>query len=460
MQPAAILQPAPCTWAPAPPRPEVSSWLVEADKQKRIEAWERGKGDWLHEFVSSAGRAVEGLAAGQVDEPDPDSEAAGPMPGEPEEEAGGSGSLRAGPAAPALTHSPPVVGPLFRQPSNPPYRLPPGPPGDVLVASILSLTEASKGAPASLSFLADKLALTLSDARLLNSNLFQTIKGRMAVRRALAALRASHDPRLARGTLAALVSALQRAGPAPLSVEEAELLIDSATGLLLAGTVEMPRASEDLFALDWELTSRLLGRVLHLANEYADSPGPLRPKAILFHASALDRFEKKEEAIGFYFEAWSELVKRQMTPSPMEAALIPALADLQYSISHINMGIHVTEKSYVLAGDSVEAAVSQFLVLHAHVAACRTVLDAGGAIALSARAVEVAQGLGPGHELLLARILHVHATDLLVAGRLLAARGTRLEALRVLVALDDPALPDLDWLSHQEARRPPAQLSS
>eukprot|EP00741_Cyanophora_paradoxa_P025158 tig00000344_g24283.t1 len=448
MQPA--FEPAPCTWAPAPPRPEVSSWLVEADKQNRIEAWERGKSDWLHEFFSSAGRAqaVGDMVVRQGDEPDPDSEAAGTGPGEPEAE-----------AAPALPHTPPVAGLLFHQPSKPPYRLPPGPPGDALVASILSLTEASRGAPASRPVLADKLALTLSDARLLNSNLFQTIKGRMAVRRALAVLRASHDPRLARGALAALVSALQRAGPAPLSVEEAELLIDSATGLLLAGTVEMPRASEDLFALDWDLTSRLLRRVLQLSNEYAESPGPLRPKAILFHASALDRFERKEEAIGLYFEAWSELVKRQMTPSRMEAALIPALADLQYSIGRIKMGIRVTEKSYTLAGEGVEAAVSQFLVLHAHVAACRRVLDAGGAIALSTRAVEVAQGLGPGHELLLARILHVHATDLLVAGRLLAARGTRLEALRVLVALDDPALPDLDWLSHQEVAAARANMT-
>eukprot|EP00741_Cyanophora_paradoxa_P024129 tig00021728_g23304.t1 len=456
--PAASTFSQPAQWAPAPPRPQVTSWLVDADKKRAIEAWERGSWEWDNDFITSAGRAAGDLVASSGEEADSDLDAAavGSKLAEPETEPRGP--------APAAPHSAPVVGPLFRQPSDPPYRLPGGPQGEALVTSVLSLTEALRGATAGRKLLADQLALALSDARLLNSSLFQTIAGRMAVRRALAALRASHNPGLARGTLAALASALQRAGQAPLSVEEAELLVDSATALLLAGTVEMPRASEDLFALDCELTSRLLGRVLQLANEHAGqvaaqllgrvlqlanehagSEGPLRPKAILFHASALDRFEKKEEAIGFYFEAWSELVKRQMTPSPMEAALIPALADLQYSIGRVKMGFYVTEKSYVLAGDSVEAGVSQFLVLHSQVGACRTALDAEGSIALSTRAVEVARRLGPGHEPLLARILHVHAMDLLVAGRLLAARKIRLEALRLLASLDDPALPDLDW---------------
>eukprot|EP00741_Cyanophora_paradoxa_P012987 tig00020660_g12542.t1 len=468
-------------WAAAPPQPEISS---------KVEAWDSGQGHGLEYLSGHVGvRAAEAMRVPEFVEPESEAE----LSEAPRPPSSGSGAA-GGASAQEIPDSPPIVGPFFRQPSHPPYLLPPGAPGEALVNDVLGLTEALRianalrSAAAGRAALAERLALTLSDARLLCSHLFRTMRGRMNARRALAALRASHDPRLARGVLQALVAALQHAGPAPFSAEEAETVIDHATALLLTGTVEMPRASEDLFALDWDLTSRLLGRVQQLANEHADSPGPLRPKAILLHASALDRFEKKEEAIGHYFEAWSELQKRHMTPSPMEAALIPALAELQYGTQQIRLGLHIAEKCYALRGESTEAVVSQVIVLHAQltapnheplitsaVTACRVVSDAAGSCALSSRAVDAARSLGPGHEfaypppsprekciskieeekrrLLLARILHVHATDLVVTGRLFAHERVRQEALRLLVSLDDPSLPDLDWMGHQEARR-------
>eukprot|EP00741_Cyanophora_paradoxa_P010245 tig00020510_g9918.t1 len=446
-------------WAAATPQPAIGSWLDdEAEKRTLIADWERGAEPAF--YTGSAQRAIEAIREVELENGEAEADSDAPPP-----------ALAWGPAPPhaqaalELPSSPPAVGPFLRQPCDPPYLLPPGPPGEELVAGVLSVTEALRSVNALRTAtpgrvtLANNLALALSDARLLDSHLFRTIRGRMAIRRALAALRASHDPRLARGVLQALVAALQRAGQAPLSAGEAEVLTDHATALLLAGTVEMPRASEDLFALDWELTSRLLGRVQQLANEHAESPGPLRPKASLFHGLALDRFERKEEAIGHYFEAWSELQRRHMTPSPLEAALIPALAELQYGTRRIKSALHITGKCYVLQGGGTEAAVSQFLALHSQVTACRVVMDVAGSSSLSARALEVVRGLGPGHDPIdilslagpfLARILHVHATDLLVTGRLFAGRRLRLEALRLLAALDDPALPDLDWMAHQE----------
>eukprot|EP00741_Cyanophora_paradoxa_P012986 tig00020660_g12541.t1 len=399
-------------WAAAPPHPEISS---------NVEAWESGQGDGRGlEFLSGHAvvRAAQALRVPEFESEEPETEAEpSEVPRPPSSGSGAAGGAAGGGASAhgqEIPDSPPIVGPFVRQPSNPPYLLPPGAPGEALVNDVLGLTEALRianalrSAAAGRAALAERLALTLSDARLLCSHLFRTIKGRMNARRALAALRASHDPRLARGVLQALVAALQYVGPAPLSTEEAETVIDHATALILTGTVEIPRASEDLFALDWELTSRLLWRVQQLANRHEDSPGPLRPKAILLQAFALDRFEKKEEAIGHYFEAWSELQKRHMTPSPMEAALIPPLAELQYGTQQIRLGLHIAEKG--------------------------TPTDRRRSI-------------------LLARILHVHATDLLVTGRLFAHEQVRQEALRLLASLDDPSLPDLDWMGHQEARR-------
>eukprot|EP00741_Cyanophora_paradoxa_P021008 tig00021326_g20280.t1 len=112
-----------------------------------------------------------------------------------------------------------------------------------------------------------------------------------------------------------------------------------------------------------------MGRVQLLGGELGAGPGTLRPKALLLCATVFNWFDKSDEAFGMYFEAWAELVRRQLTPGPLEAALVPALADLHFAYLMPAMGHHIASKAYSLGGDSVAARYTQYLVLHVRSAA-------------------------------------------------------------------------------------------
>eukprot|EP00741_Cyanophora_paradoxa_P010191 tig00020510_g9866.t1 len=318
--------------------------------------------------------------------------------------------LSAQPAAAAA-----AVGPFTRQPAPPPYLFPSGGAAaevetdlDALASRLEAILPSAPGqqqqqqqpAPTAeqprTPELASSLAQALSDARLLGTPLFATPGGRLRARRMLASIRFSGYPQLARGVLQALVAALQQSPPDGWTPAAAETAVDHATALLLLGTTEAPRTAHDLFALDWDLCSRLVGRVQLLGGELGAAPGTLRPKALLFCAMAFDRFDKADEAFGMYFEAWAELVKRQLTPGPLEAALIPALADLHFAYLDLSpaMGQHIASKAYALAGSSVAARYSQYLVLHVQVASLRARREIARATALSREALALVEGLG------------------------------------------------------------------
>eukprot|EP00741_Cyanophora_paradoxa_P021005 tig00021326_g20277.t1 len=378
---------------------------------------------------------------------------------------------------------------------TPPRRPRGRPPKYIKLQQQLQLLQPAAPPPTSAE-LATSLAQALSDARLLGTPLFTTPGGRLRLRRMFATLRFAGYPQLARGVLEALVAALQQSPSGFWTPAAAETLVDHATALFLACTAEAPRTAHDLFALDWELCSRLLGRVQLLGGELGAGPGTLRPKALLFCATAFNWFDKSDEAFGMYFEAWAELVRRQLTPGPLEAALVPALADLHFAYLMPAMGHHIASKAYSLGGDSAVARYTQYLVLHVRtpsapapppplsplplppppspparrigqIEATRGVLggltalrarkEIGKATALSREALEVAEGLGPGYAHVLARMLSIHAQNLLFGGRLHASTAGWLRAIRAQVELGDPSFADVDFIPHQLVRPPPSR---
>eukprot|EP00741_Cyanophora_paradoxa_P020598 tig00021275_g19882.t1 len=315
--------------------------------------------------------------------------------------------------------------------------------------------------------LAERLAAALSDARLLGTSLFRTFAGRTAVRAMLAAMRAVGKPGMAQGVVRALVAALQRSPPAAWTPAEAELMVDHATALVLAFTAERARAADDLFALRWTSPPAcLVGRVQLLGGELGAAEGALRPKALLFCAMTLDR-------------AWAELVKRQMTPSALEAALIPPLTELLFTTGQTRSAMHVAEKAYHLEGESPEARYSQYLALFTRVwtiskkfcacaplnsstripfrsvGACRWRGDLQGAIAASERALAILEQLGPGYTTVTIRMRTMHFFNLIMAGpsRLADARRVWQAVVQQLVALGDPALPENDVNANLSVRK-------
>eukprot|EP00741_Cyanophora_paradoxa_P020594 tig00021275_g19878.t1 len=316
-------------------------------------------------------------------------------------------------------------------------------------------SEASEGAGAGRAALAARLAAALCDARLLGTRLVASIPGRQRFRSMLAALRTAGRPGLAAGVVGALVAALQQPPVRQWGERDAEAMVDHATALLLALTAEAPRTAPDLFALSWEQAQRLAGRVQLLGGEFP----AVRPKALVFCAMALDRYDKTTEAIGLYFEAWAELVKRQMTPGPLEAALIPALADLHFAQGQGRMGLHIADKAYHLQGSGPPALYSQYLVLHVKMIACRWRNDSEGALAASEKALEVLERLGGanGYALPLCRMLHCHAVNCMVAGRFRGRPALKAltRTVHILHTLQDPSSCELDFIPdhYSEAAR-------
>eukprot|EP00741_Cyanophora_paradoxa_P023150 tig00021571_g22360.t1 len=327
--------------------------------------------------------------------------------------------------------------------------LAPAPPPNASKNRVLSEAPRRHEPPGKRAEDAARLADGLSDARLLGAPLFTSFGGRVRFRWMLAALRFSGYPHLARGVLQALVAALQAVPPAGWTPAAAEIVVDHAFALLLAGTAEAPRTAHDLFAIDWPTAARLLGRVQLLGGDLGSAPGALRPKVLLFSAMLYDRYDKREEAMGLYFEAWAELVKRQLTPGPLEAVLIPALADLHFAYMMANQGQHIADKAYVLEGAGAATRYSLYLVKHLEVASLRAKRDASRATAASREALALAESLGPDYGLLLGRILSVHAQNLQFSSRLHSAAATWVRTLRALMALGDPSFADLDFVPHQ-----------
>eukprot|EP00741_Cyanophora_paradoxa_P015094 tig00020848_g14565.t1 len=294
---------------------------------------------------------------------------------------------------------------------------------------------------------ATKLAMALSDARLLGTTLFRTIPGRRVVRLMLAAMRAAGRPELAEAVVHGLVGALQRSPAGAWTPADAEAVVEHATALLLAFTAERPRTAADLFALRWDLASRLVGRVQLLGGELGAAEGALRPKALVFCAMAHDRYNRKAEAAGLYFEAWAELLRRQLVPSALEADLIAALAELHFDMKHQErQGVHIAEKAYYQQGDAPEALYSKYAFLHVQSMASRYLGDFARASALSEEAIAVLDALGPAYATVLVRALTAHFFNLVLSGpgKLPAARKSWQRCIKELIVLDDPALPEND----------------
>eukprot|EP00741_Cyanophora_paradoxa_P009401 tig00000144_g9107.t1 len=424
------------------------------------------------ERLSLNDAASEGAA-----EPEVTPEAVNGAPGQP---APAGLDLRAsleGLLAPAAPPKPVAAALVVAQAAAPPYRLE-GASADALLAWAQSaadslrhsLGRAPGAAPLhpgpSLREQQSRLARALADARLLNLPLFRTLRGRSELRSHLALLRASGL--VGASLVPAVFRALADALLAPLPVradawrdpaaaagscwaeEDADVLLEHCWALVRAGTTDTPRACPELFALDWATAERLALRADELSLPFERAPGALRAKALCFRAFLLDTWKRDEEAVPAYFVAWSELRRRQLAPSPLEAALVPRLAQLLFEAFSAPTALAVRESAYRLAGTEEEGVLAQLEEIRMQMSTATWRGEPAGAVAAAARGVALLEGLeGAGRGefgLLRARMqLDLGLTQLL-QGSPLAFAATWVRAAEALVAAcrEDPGAPELD----------------
>eukprot|EP00741_Cyanophora_paradoxa_P023605 tig00021591_g22801.t1 len=354
------------------------------------------------------------------------------------------------------------------------------------------------------------LATALCDARLCGTELFRTFLGRRRLRGYLGLLRSSGPPgarlvprpralppppprggaerwRAGEGSGAvpgggAGEPAAGGAGPggggagalgggagAAWAEEDVEALAESATAFLEAFTTSAVRMDPHLFDLEEGPALQLATRVGEFAQPFERTGRGTWAKAAYLRALALRLFEHRHEAVHAYYQAWAGLRGAQLVPCPLEARLIPDLADLLFETFRHREAFHVAQAGYELGGDPEAAALSRYRLEMTLSAVRRWKGDAGAAERHAARAVEVAEALGPGYRQLLVQPLFA----LMILGvHRMSPETTRDRLVRVtgaMVALEegadgadpDPCLPDLDQpscLRYSLAFNPPSLL--
>eukprot|EP00741_Cyanophora_paradoxa_P023608 tig00021591_g22804.t1 len=344
------------------------------------------------------------------------------------------------------------------------------------------------------------LATALCDARLCGTELFRTFLGRRRLRGYLGLLRSSGPPAPAScpaprppPATAARRAERWRAGEGS-GAEDVEALAESATAFLEAFTTSAVRMDPHLFDLEEGPALQLATRVGEFAQPFERTGRGTWAKAAYLRALALRLFEHRHEAVHAYYQAWAALRGAQLVPCPLEARLIPDLADLLFETFRHREAFHVAQAGYELGGDPEAAALSRYRLEMTLSAVRRWKGDAGAAERHAARAVEVAEALGPGYRRARPRPLPPPSSSAVTGGRAggraqAAARTTALRAhdprrpphvpettrdrlVRVtgaMVALEegadgadpDPCLPDLDQpscLRYSLAFNPPSLL--
>eukprot|EP00741_Cyanophora_paradoxa_P004277 tig00000792_g4152.t1 len=346
------------------------------------------------------------------------------------------------------------------------------------------------------------LATALCDARLCGTELFRTFLGAAACAATSASSAPPGPPAPAsqwRGAWrGAGEPAAGGAGPggggagpsaggagAAWAEEDVEALAESATAFLEAFTTSAVRMDPHLFDLEEGPALQLATRVGEFAQPFevrarggasgagaererggaADGAGTWA-KAAYLRALALRLFEHRHEAVHAYYQAWAALRGAQLVPCPLEARLIPDLADLLFETFRHREAFHGGVRA---GGDPEAAALSRYRLEMTLSAVRRWKGDAGAAERHAARAVEVAEALGPGYRQLLVQPLFA----LMILGvHRMSPETTRDRLVRVtgaMVALEegadgadpDPCLPDLDQpscLRYSLAFNPPSLL--
>eukprot|EP00741_Cyanophora_paradoxa_P023858 tig00021680_g23045.t1 len=327
-------------------------------------------------------------------------------------------------------------------------------------ASALRLALERSGAePATLPELQLRLFRALVDPGLLDAPLFRTMRGRGRLRAFLSALRASGDAgaRLARRVPDALAESLLAPLPPPgpgydedfagagWSPDSAELALDRFAAFVRAFTSDLHRVAHDLYPLSWPTAERILLRAKELALPFRGGPRPVHAKALCLTALLLQLFDRRDEAIASYFEAWGELRRRGMVPSPLELSVVLDLAILLYGQYQVSTAAAVAEKVYLL--DDLPREESAFVRSRIdYITAIHRVWarDFGAAVSCCDRSLRALGECGP-------ELRHLYARELLYPGMVAAFRGnvasfrsywTR--AAGEFVRLGDPAAPEMD----------------
>eukprot|EP00741_Cyanophora_paradoxa_P020435 tig00021254_g19725.t1 len=466
---------------------------AESDAGSGSEELEAAK-PLVKEALDALDGVLERLRLSDPDEEEEEAEAAGaravdgppPRPTGPAPARGRAAAAPGGPPrsrSPCPCPSPPAAPPkalaaslTFPQAAPPPYRLE----GRADPAALLALLD-----------LQSRLARALADARLLNLPLFRTLRGRTELRAHFALLRRSGPSAPASSPLSSAPSPRRSWRPAARPAawgdaaaagvgaeggdgaagawwaeEDADVLVEHCWALVRAGTTDTPRACPELFPLDWPTAERLALRADELSLPFERAPGALRAKALCFRAFLLDTWKRDEEAVPAYFVAWSELRRRQLAPSPLEAALVPRLAQLLFEAFNAPTALAVRESAYRLAGTDEENVLAELEEIRMTISTNTWRKNGAGAEAEAARGVALLEGLEARglaeYTLLRARMqLDLGLTQMLQGHpRALAATWTR--ALRAILACcgGDPGAPELDVLNFLHyARRAQSRAS-
>eukprot|EP00741_Cyanophora_paradoxa_P014441 tig00020801_g13928.t1 len=328
------------------------------------------------------------------------------------------------------------------------------------LAALASAAEAA-GAPEALAAEEgrERLARLLADPRILATPLFGTFCGRQRLHAIFAGLRAfSRDAsgtRLVWAIVRSLLEALLQPppaadeGPSPFREADVGRLIDLATAFVETCTSWSSRIDWDLFLLQPPLADRLALCAADLALPFADRPGPIHARALMLRANIHRVFDRAGPAIELYYEAWSDLRRKALTPSDEEANIIRRLAMLLYETQQLRTAHYVSGSAYLPPGATgEERMVEEYHLAYLNVVSLRWRNEFALAERYGRRCLEIAEKLGPpSSHVLRIRVL----MDLItISNHRLQPRGIwgygRM-ASEDCMALHDPSAAELDMLS-------------
>eukprot|EP00741_Cyanophora_paradoxa_P013319 tig00020684_g12862.t1 len=405
----------------------------------------------IHDAVKSLDVAFDALRINDGGEP-PAAGGPRPAPPQPAPPPAGQPSLPSRPD-PALQALADLLAGATTQQGLPPYRVLPSE-AERLVEEVEGMADSLRRATApDVPAAAARLALALSDARLCGTSLYQTFAGRWRLRTCFGALRirAGHTGcRLVWAEVRRVARALMRPLPLPeectehaVREEDVETLARHALAFVEAATSNGERPDDaHHFEIDFALAERLATYVDDLSMPFVASPRPTRALALFLRAFVLRVFDRRHAAIELLYEAWSELRRKQLTPSALEARIVPILAQTLFNTQQFRAGRAVAQAAYAVMCDTKEETeLSRFRLERVSMDARRWIGDKGAARRHARAMKEVAERLAPDLWELRAWAAFESAVVAVLSGsaRESYTNGTRCAAL--LVQHCDPGAP-------------------
>eukprot|EP00741_Cyanophora_paradoxa_P014149 tig00020746_g13654.t1 len=258
------------------------------------------------------------------------------------------------------------------QQAAPPYRVDPGEAERLEVWVEASAESLRRSAPHEVPDTAARLARALADARLCSTPLYRTFAGRWRLRTCLGALRVCAGQtgcRLVWAAVRCVAEALVQPLPPPAGdvpgapeweEDDVETIAEHAIAFVEAFTTWADRVDPHHFEADLAACERLADHVEALSLPFAASRRPTRALALFLRAFVLRVFERRGPAVEAMFEVWSELRRKQLTPSALEARLVGMLANSLFETQQIRVATAVAEAGYELGGTEEEAVLSKY----------------------------------------------------------------------------------------------------